>query len=138
MVLNLDLAPTLLDLAGLPVPPRMEGASLRPLLADQPCGVDQPPGRVVDRPLLTGEPCEWRGAWLYEYFKDFPYNVPEIRAVRTERHVYVEYGGSKGPELFDLARDPRQHANLYGTPEGKGLAAALKESLNRLEKGEQP
>jgi N-acetylglucosamine-6-sulfatase len=115
MILNIDLAPTLLDMAGLPVPDSMEGMSLAP--------------------LLTGREAAWRKAWLYEYFKDFPYNVPETRAVRTERHILIDYEGRRKDELFDLIRDPRQRRNLIHTPEGRRRLPELRRMLQALMEG---
>jgi N-acetylglucosamine-6-sulfatase len=117
MVLNIDLAPTLLGLAGLEAPASMDGESFLPILRDW-----HSPGRK---------------AWLYEYFMDYPYAVPETRAVRTDRYKYIEYQGSRPAELFDLAADPREMSNLYGTPEGEALLPELKESLRRLEQGQR-
>lgn len=116
MVLNVDLAPSLLDLAGLPVPGYMEGKSFKPVLASE-----NAPGRK---------------AWLYEYFKEFPYNVPETKAVRTRSHTYIEYAGGRKPELYDIIADPRQKNNIMGTPEGARLLPRLKETLEKLKKGE--
>ena len=116
MVLNIDLAPTLLEVAGVPMPKSMEGQSFVPVLRS-----GRAPGRK---------------AWLYEYFKDFPYNVPEIRAVRTERHAYMEYGGRRAPELYDVTEDPHQTRDLMNTPEGKRLLPVLKEMLEALKRGE--
>jgi len=112
MVLNIDLAPTLLDVAGLHSPASMDGASFAPVLKD--------------------ENTRGREAWLYEYFMDYPYAVPETRAVRTERHKYIEYEGERGPELFDIIADPREMKNLYGTPEGRALLPGLKQALEAL------
>jgi N-acetylglucosamine-6-sulfatase len=117
MALNIDLAPTLLDLAGLPVPENMEGSSLRPVLAEA-----SAPGRQ---------------AWLYEYFKEFPYNVPEHFAVRTDRHIYIEYVGGRKPELFDIVNDPKEETNLFDTPEGQRLAPELKQMLEELKRGKK-
>jgi N-acetylglucosamine-6-sulfatase len=116
MVLNIDLAPTLLEAAGIPVPGSMEGRSFLPVL------------RSPDAP--------GRDAWLYEYFKDFPYRVPGHRAVRTETHIYIEYEGRRPPELYDLMRDPRQKQNLIGSPEGDRLRPVLKERLEALKRRE--
>ncbi len=117
MVLNIDLAPSLLDLAGLDAPQFMDGESFVPILRDA-----RAPGRT---------------AWMYEYFMDYPYAVPETRAVRTDRHKYVEYEGRRPAELFDLVADPKEMTNLYRTPEGQTLLPALKEALSRLERGER-
>lgn len=115
MVLNIDLAPSLLEMAGLPVPEMMEGQSFKPFLVKE---------------SLPG-----REAWLYEYFKEFPYNVPENNAVRTRTHVYIEYKGPRPAELFDLVNDPRQLRNIAGTPEGKPIVAELKQTLRELISG---
>jgi N-acetylglucosamine-6-sulfatase len=112
MVLNVDIAPTLLDLAGLSVPAFMEGQSFAPTLAS---------------PLAPG-----RTAWLYEYFKEFPYNVPQHFAVRTRTHVYAEYDTGRAPDLYDVVRDPRQKHNLMGTSEGDALQPELKRLLAAL------
>jgi N-acetylglucosamine-6-sulfatase len=117
MVLNIDLAPTLLELAGLPVPGDMEGQSFLP---------------VLESPRVKG-----RKAWLYEYFKDFPYNVPEIKAVRTGQHMYIEYEGGRTPELYDVITDPREKSNLIMTPEGSRLLPELRGMLQALKKGER-
>jgi len=112
MIINPDLAPSLLELAGLPVPDDMEGRSFVPLLESAAA-----PGR---------------DAWLYEYFRDFPYNVPPHVAVRTPSHKYIEYEGRRRPELFDLEADPREKTNLVGTDQGERLVKELKPLLQRL------
>ena len=117
MVANIDLAPTLLEAAGVEVPKSMEGQSFLPVL------------RSAD--------ASGRKAWLYEYFKDFPYNVPGLHAVRTNTHIYIEYQGRRPPELYDLVRNPRQEQNLIGTAEGDRLRPELKGMLEDLKRGER-
>lgn len=109
MVLNLDLAPTLLEMAGVPVPAQMEGVSVRP--------------------MLEGEDPAWREEFLYEYFQDFPYNVPAQNALRTPRYLYVEYGKGRPPQLFDIIADPETQNNIIETPEGQAVAPGLKARL---------
>jgi len=116
MVLNIDLAPTMLEMAGLPVPAGMEGRSM---LA-----------------YLQGDGAPGRRAWLYEYFRDFPYRVPDMEAVRTERYKYVEYRGRKADELFDLAKDPGEKRNIIRSPEGRIVLPELKAELEALRKGD--
>jgi N-acetylglucosamine-6-sulfatase len=115
MALNIDLAPTILDMAGVPVPGNMEGESLMPIIKDN--------------------EIEGRDAWLYEYFKDFPYRVPDIRAVRTDRYKYITYLNSKRSELYDLQKDPREMKNIIGTSEGKQVLPGLQKRLRTLVKG---
>ena len=100
---NIDVAPTLLDLAGIPTPDRMQGRSLLPLLTDP------------DAPH--------RDALLYTYFFEPPYPTPTLRAIVTPRHKYVEYAG-RGPELFDVEADPRERTNLAG-----GAARSVERAL---------
>ena len=95
-VLNADIAPTLLDIAGVPIPAAMQGRSIAP--------------------LLRGEPVEWRDDVFYEYFADFPYQVPPSQAVRTDRWLYVEYDRGLTPELYDTLADPAQRVNLAEDP----------------------
>ena len=115
MVLNIDVAPTFLEVAGVPVPEDMEGASFLPILRSA-----SAPGRK---------------AFLYEYFKDFPYRIPPTQGVRTEKYMYIEYEGRRKPELYDMRKDPLQEENLMNTAEGRAQAAELKETLESLKSG---
>jgi N-acetylglucosamine-6-sulfatase len=117
MVLNVDLAPSLLEAAGLPIPVNMEGRSFLPIL------------KQADTP--------GRQAWRYEYFVDFPYNTPGIQALRTRDHIYIEYEGPRPPELYDLKRDPGQKNNLLPAA-GPQERAAWQVRLAGLENGARP
>ena len=114
MALNLDLAPTALDLAGLPVPAEMQGRSLAK--------------------LLRGEPAPPRESFLYEYQEEsFLPVVPDILAVRTASRKYVTYPGSPSEvELYDLLSDPSEMKNLAGLPDWAAAQAALRQELDRL------
>ena len=108
IVLNLDLAPTLLDFAGVPVPKEMQGQSWRP--------------------LLKGEKVPWRQIWFYEYFAENQKGtrVPDMTAVRTTDAKLIKYPGHKQwNELFDLKADPYEIHNLIDDP----AAAALKDKM---------
>jgi arylsulfatase A-like enzyme len=115
MVLNVDLAPTLLDLAGVLVPEGMHGRSIKPLLMDR---------RVA-----------WRESFLYEYFKDFPYNVPAHRAVRTDRHLYIEFEGRRAPELYDIVSDRRTLHDIIDDPEGQNVLPAMQALMREHTEG---
>ena len=112
MVLNLDMAPTLLEIAGLPVPSEMQGKSMLPLAEGKPKG-------------------PWRRDWLYEYY-EYPgfENVRPCRGVRTERykliHFFIE---PQEFELYDLQTDPNEVSNLYGKAGYEKITANLKERL---------
>ena len=112
MALSIDMAPTLLELAGLKVPPNVQGISLAPILTDE-------------------KNSPHRSSVHLEYFKDFPYNVPSWDAVRTDRFLYVEYEGDKGEELFDIRNDPRTMHNLIATPEGKGALPEMQDLMKQ-------
>jgi N-acetylglucosamine-6-sulfatase len=117
LILNIDLAPTLLDAAGVKIPRAMQGQSILRLLADR------------DAP--------WRDAFYYHYAFEPRYPVPTIHAVRTHHHKYIEYEG-RGPELFDLDRDPGEQSNLFDTPTKKRLQEELKQRLDTLRASVEP
>jgi len=115
MVLNIDLAPTLLELADAPAMPDVQGESLVP--------------------LLTAATAAGRPAWLYEHFPVFPIPIPGITAVRTRQYKYIEYqNGVRPAELFDLAADPKEKNNLIDTAAGMNRTAELKRLMARLKK----
>ncbi|MFH1138174.1 MAG: sulfatase-like hydrolase/transferase [Pseudomonadota bacterium] len=117
MALNIDLAPTLLAVAGLKPKPDMQGRDLTPILRDP-----QAPGRED---------------WLYEYYVDFPYNTPGLKAVRTRDRVYIEYDGPRPPEYYDINTDPRQKRNLLrAAPSGE--IAGLKARIEALAREVRP
>jgi len=92
---NVDLAPTLAELAGVPAPPT-EGSSLVP--------------------LLTGAETIWRQELLLEHLRGRPSpNVPSYCALRGENGIYVQYGTGE-EELYDLAADPYQLENKASDP----------------------
>jgi N-acetylglucosamine-6-sulfatase len=114
LVANLDVAPTLLDLAGLAVPERMQGRSLRPLLAD--------PAAAL------------RSELLYSYSFEPPYPVPTSNALVTPRLKWIELEGRKG-ELYDLEADPGEERPLDPrSPEAASLATRLALALEAARK----
>jgi arylsulfatase A-like enzyme len=115
MALNLDMAPTLLDLAGVPVLPEMQGKSLVPIME----------GRTVNG---------WRTDWLYENY-EYPgwENVKPCRGVRTERYKLIQFFlPPEEFELYDLQVDPDEKNNLYGDARYKDLAEKLQARLQEL------
>jgi arylsulfatase A-like enzyme len=117
LVLNLDLAPSLLDFAGVPAPPEMQGRSWRP--------------------LLTGNDPSWRKSWFYEYFTEDQKgtNVPDITAVRTADAKLIKYPGHRAwTELFDLKADPYEIRNLINDPSAAQLKAKMLAEHDRLSK----
>lgn len=117
IALNLDLLPTMLDLAGSTSPPFVDGRSLRPLLNDN------------ER--------HWRRSALIEGFgKETESNepgessTPPFRALRTERVLYVEYETGEH-ELYDLRRDPHQLTNIVSNS-SKALRRIYSRRLGQL------
>jgi arylsulfatase A-like enzyme len=119
MVLNMDLAPTLVEVAGGTFP-SVPGKSLVPLLEGD-------------------HPGDWRKSFLYEYNfeKEFPY-TPNVRAVRTDEWKYIHYpnGGSnpdtEKAELYNVKADPIEAKNLIEDPASQGKLTELRTELERL------
>lgn len=117
MVLNLDLAESLLDFAGVAIPKEMQGKSWKP--------------------LLTGDNAGWRQSWFYEYFaeKQRGSRVPDITAVRTTNAKLVKYPGHDDwTEMFDLAADPFETKNLFADPTHAELRKKLEAEHDKLAK----
>lgn len=112
MVIDTDLAPTFLDLAGVPAPAHVQGKSVLPL-------------------AKAPDP-SFRKDWYYEYYEwPNPEAVRPHRGIRTERYKLIHYVEQQEFELYDLASDPGETQNLYGRPQYLSLQEDL---LNRLEK----
>lgn len=128
--MNLDFAPTLLELAGIPAPTlpeeRFDGVSLVPLLKGE-------------------QPKDWRDLVYYRYWehnsKEHP--VPGCYGIRTARYKLIYYHGQplgmKGAnpqptapewELFDLEQDPEEKRSVHLDP---AYAAIFKQLQARLE-----
>jgi len=116
LVLTIDLAPTVLSLAGLTPPATMEGRSLVP--------------------ILNGEPRDWRKSFLVEYYSDtvFPRVLTMgYAAVRTDRYKYIEYSELQNMnELYDLQADPYEERNLISAPAAAPILERLRKELAAL------
>jgi arylsulfatase A-like enzyme len=113
MALNVDIAPTILELAGLEVPQEMQGRSLAP--------------------LLSGGNPEWRTDFLCEHLFEHP-KIPKSEGVRTERWKYIRYFEQRPvyEELYDLENDPHEAHNLMGHPRYAGELERLRKRCNEL------
>ncbi|PAW68195.1 MAG: hypothetical protein B9S34_03055 [Opitutia bacterium Tous-C1TDCM] len=116
MALTTDLAPTILELAGAPALPGIDGRSLLP--------------------LLTRTPADWRKSFLIEYTTDivFPRTLKMgYDAVRTERYKFIRYRDLVGMnELYDLQEDPFELTNLLAAPAAAGVRREMEAELARL------
>lgn len=114
MVQNIDIAPSLLEAAGVSVPantPRMDGRSFWPLLQ----------GRAVP----------WRTHILYEYHWEWNFPAtPTTFALRTDRWKYIYYHGLWDRDsLHDLQTDPHERHNLIHVPAFAAQAEKLRAQL---------
>lgn len=117
MALNVDLAPTVLDFAGLAPAKALHGRSWRPLLEN-------------DAPAE-----DWRKAWFYCYFYERSFAVPMTTAVRTETAKLIKYPGHHDwTEMFDLNADPYELHNLYADPAHLALRNELEAEYVRQAK----
>jgi arylsulfatase A-like enzyme len=114
MILNVDFAPTFLQLAGLPVPKEVQGRSLAPVLAGQ-------------------TPKDWRTEMYYRYYH-YPadHRVQPHYGVRTERFKLIYFNRLDAWELFDLKNDPHELKNVYADPAQADTVKQLKTGLARL------
>ena len=100
MVVNVDLAPTILELAEATAGLTLDGRSLVPVLAD--------PGFAP-----------WRTYFLIEHDKVSSSPVVDYAAVRSATHLWVEYADGER-ELYDLATDPHQLTSEHRKPDDTG------------------
>ncbi len=115
IVLNIDLAPTLLELGGAKIPNDVQGQSFLP--------------------LLKNSKAKWRDSALFEYFNEKPYRTPTWQAVRTDRWKYIQYSELTGmDELYDLKADPFEMKNLMNDSTAQKSLKNMKAELARLQK----
>jgi arylsulfatase A-like enzyme len=122
IVLNIDFAPTFLDVAGIEPPEYMQGRSFRPNLGGE-------------------TPDDWREAMYYRYWNHGGRSRrPAHYGIRTQRYKLVFYYGlgldkdpgeptEPGIELYDLERDPHEMDNVYDDPAYEEVATRLKDEL---------
>lgn len=114
MVLNVDFAPTIMDIAGLEAHTEMQGRSFLPL-------------------LKGNQPSDWRNSIYYRYYYSHFETEPHY-GIRTYNHKLIYYHRIDQWELYDMNEDPNEMNNLYGKPEYEDLTNELKAELNRLQK----
>ncbi|WP_020607603.1 sulfatase family protein [Spirosoma spitsbergense] len=116
--LNIDLAPTMLTLAGVPVPARMQGRTLTALMNNR------------------------NTPWRTEFYFEHPINIPSVfipqsEGVLSDDKKYVHYYNVREPadsyeEVYNLKTDPGELMNLANKPPGKALEKSLLPIFNRL------
>ena len=113
MALNVDIAPTILELARLSVPQQMQGRSLVP--------------------LLKGKKPKWRTEFFYEH----PFvhkTIARTEALRTQRFKYARYIDYDYEELYDLKNDPTETINLAKDEKYQKTLTSLRKRCNELAK----
>ncbi|MCX6617906.1 MAG: sulfatase [Acidobacteria bacterium] len=125
MVLNIDLAPTLLDFAGVEIPSHMHGRSWKP--------------------VVEGKDKAGRDSWLYEYWweKAYPFD-PTQYGIRGRRYKYIRYpevhnndpaypmkGELPYDELYDLEKDPLEMRNLAKNPASAGVLKDMQDLFKK-------
>ncbi|WP_339545861.1 sulfatase family protein [Pseudomonas sp. RA_35y_Pfl2_P32] len=113
-VRNLDIAPTLLDVAGVEAPPQFEGKSVL---------------EVASGRLPVGD---WKVPdFVYEYYWEWTYPMtPTTFAIQRDQMKYIQYQGIWDiEELYDLESDPREMHNLIDEPRYLETKTALRKAL---------
>jgi len=113
MALNVDIAPTILEMAGLSVPQQMQGRSLVPLLKGQ------------------------NPTWRTEFFYEHPFvhkTIARTEALRTQRWKYARYIDYDYEELYDLKNDPTETINLAKDEKYQKTLTSLRKRCNDLAK----
>ena len=121
MVLNIDIAPTLVDLAGLPVRPEVQGESLLPLVQDQ--------------------KSTWRDEFFYEHLFKVPEKsvaqvgyIPSSVGLRTKKFKYLRYIDYDPiyEELYDLQKDPEEIETQVNNPEYADVLEQLRRRCDEM------
>lgn len=113
IALNIDIAPTILSMAGVPVPQSMQGENL----------IDMLEGRAPER-----------HAFFYQHYFLGGKKIPREEGVVTPGFKYMKYLDFGYEELFDTKHDPHETENLAGNPAYQDTLKALKARYEKLKK----
>ncbi len=105
MTLNIDVAPTLLNYAGIQPPPSMQGCDFAP--------------------LVRGERPAWRHEWFYSHLFQNP-RIPRSEGIRNERWAYIRWLDHNMEQLFDIKEDPGNTTDLAAKPQHKAQLDAMR------------
>lgn len=114
MVLNIDVAPTLLDLAGVTVPETMDGLSMKA--------------------LIDSEAVTWRDHFFFEHYTSpapAPRYIPRSIGLRTADEKYIQWIDPDPviEEFYNLSKDPQESNNLLTSPEAQDQINAARKDL---------
>ena len=115
LVLNVDLAPTILAAAGIPAPATMQGRDLAPLH------------------LESSAPTDWRTEFFYEHptIKDTSF-IPSSQALVRPAEKYLFWPDFDHEQLFDLAADPYELDDLAADPSRSSKLIELRQRFATL------
>ncbi len=118
MALNVDIAPTILQYAGLDVPKSYQGESLVPMMGG-------------------AAPDDWRTGFFCEHLMETGTRIPKWEGVRGSRYVYARYFQQEPVYEFlhDLDQDPDQLTNLAGRPECAEALSTARQRCDELRDG---
>ena len=119
LTMNIDIAPTLLDYAGLKIPEEIQGRSLKSILDFE--------GKT---------PKEWREAVYYHYY-EYPgwHSVKRHYGIRTNRYKLIHfYNDINEWELYDLKGDIPEKKNVYNNPRYKSVREYMLKLLEKTSK----
>jgi arylsulfatase A-like enzyme len=113
--LNIDLAPTILDAAMLPVPPGMQGRNIADLYLS-------PKGEAT-----------WREEFFYEHPTHFGVDhIPSSTALVRKDYKYMRYPDWNVEQLFDLVNDPYEYNDLVNHSDYLELVIAMRKRHDEL------
>ena len=111
VALNVDIAPTILEMAGVKPPEQMQGRSLVP--------------------LLKGKKPKWRTEFFYEHPFEHK-TIAKTEALRTQDYKYARYVDYDYEELYDLKLDPAESINLAKDEKYKTTLESLRKRCDEL------
>lgn len=113
LAMNIDFAPTFMELAGLTPARDLQGRSLLPLLRGE-------------------KPADWRRSFYYRYYHDpGHHNTRAHYGIRTDTHKLIYFWTMNQWECYDLVKDPSELRNVYDDPAYAPVVAELKKELAR-------
>lgn len=115
--LNIDLAPTILELSGVEKPDYMQGESMVSLFDE------------------SADNSNWRPSFMFEYYVDdaYPYAGPNMLAIRSEKYKLIDaFLEDDIDELYDLETDPGEMNNLISDPQYDQVENKLRAELEKL------
>ncbi|GFE68569.1 sulfatase [Chroococcus sp. FPU101] len=115
MTLNIDIAPTILNLAGIDLSESMQGKSLVPLIQEKTESL--------------------RDIWFYEHLLNIP-KIPKTEGIRTADYKYLSYliPNQNYEMLFNLKQDPLEENNLAHLPQYQDKLQEFRQAVNQFSK----